>query len=103
MTYLRVSSVDQNVDRQVEAVGQVDKIFADRISREERRALSEMIAYMREGDTIRVVAMDRLGRSVLELPQIVQQCTTKGLSIERTPPEHPRAQTPFARTPMRSS
>nr|WP_246306394.1 recombinase family protein [Allobranchiibius huperziae] len=82
---MRVSSVDQNVDRQVEAVGQVDKTFTDRISgssREERTALAEMIDYVREGDTIRVAAMDRLARSVIDLSQIVQQCTAKGVSVE---------------------
>ncbi|MBO1768239.1 recombinase family protein [Allobranchiibius sp. GilTou38] len=85
VAYLRVSSIDQNVDRQVDVVGKVDKTFVDRISgssREERTALAEMIDYVREGDTIRVAAMDRLARSVIDLSQIVQQCTAKGVSVE---------------------
>ncbi len=85
VAYVRVSSADQHTDRQVEAVGAVDRTFTDYLSggsREERVALGEMLDYVREGDTVRVASMDRLARSVIDLSQLVGQCTDKGVSVE---------------------
>lgn len=85
VAYLRVSSIDQNPDRQVEAVGNVDRTFVDRLSgasREHRTGLAEMLNYVREGDTIRVASMDRLARSMIDLAQLVQQCTEKGVTVD---------------------
>ncbi|MDQ2851898.1 MAG: recombinase family protein [Actinomycetota bacterium] len=85
VAYVRVSSADQHTDRQVAAVGVVDRTFTDYLSggsREDRVALGEMLAYVREGDTVRVASMDRLARSVIDLAQLVGQCTDKGVSVE---------------------
>ncbi|MDQ2851443.1 MAG: recombinase family protein [Actinomycetota bacterium] len=85
VAYVRVSSVDQHTDRQVEAVGVLDRTFTDYLSgssRDERVALGEMLDYVREGDTVRVASMDRLARSVIDLAQLVGQCTDKGVSVE---------------------
>src|SRR5699024_12098301 len=60
-----VSAVDQNPDRQIEVLGQCHKTFTDTISgksRAKRYALTELMDYIRDGDTVRVASMDRLGR-----------------------------------------
>lgn len=54
--YIRVSSDDQNLARQVEALGEVDRLFEEKVSggsRSQRVALADCIAYVREGDTVR--------------------------------------------------
>lgn len=61
--YVRVSS-DQNLDRQLEAVGDVDRLFQEKVSGgsgADRLALAECLRYIGEGDTVRVASMDRLG------------------------------------------
>lgn len=85
VAYLRVSSLDQNPARQAEAVGGVAKTFIDRASgkgRDERLALAELLDWMRQGDTVRVASMDRLARSVIDLHQIVDELTAKGVSVQ---------------------
>jgi DNA invertase Pin-like site-specific DNA recombinase len=62
--YVRVSTVDQNLDRQIEAIGEVDKLFQEKVSGgsgADRLALAECLRYIGEGDTVRVASMDRLG------------------------------------------
>ena len=55
--YVRVSSAEQNLDRQLEAVGECDRIFEDKISgssRAKRAGLAELMRYVREGDLVKV-------------------------------------------------
>lgn len=83
--YVRVSSAQQNEARQVEAIGAVDRTFTDRVSgknREDRNGLAEMIAYVRDGDTIRVKSIDRLARSTVDLLNIVKELRAKGVAVE---------------------
>jgi DNA invertase Pin-like site-specific DNA recombinase len=58
--YVRVSSFDQNPDRQLEQV-QVDKVFTDKASGKDtqRPQLDTLLAFVREGDTVVVHSMDR--------------------------------------------
>ncbi len=82
--YVRVSTVDQNLDRQIEAIGEVDKLFQEKVSganRTERPALADCLSYIREGDTVRVASMDRLARSLVDLQQIVDEMTSKGVTV----------------------
>lgn len=62
LKYARVSSKGQNLDRQL--VGEYDKLFTDKISGStvHRSGLDELIAYMREGDTVLIDHTDRLTR-----------------------------------------
>lgn len=63
---MRVSSVDQNPDRQVLAIGEVDETFTDKVSgksRAGRAALDELLRHVRRGDTVRVASMDSLNMS----------------------------------------
>ena len=84
VAYVRVSSSDQNLDRQLEAVGDVDRVFEEKVSggsRTDRVALLDCIRYVRDGDTVRVASMDRLARSLGDLRDIVDEITSKGASV----------------------
>lgn len=83
--YARVSTLDQNLARQLAALGDVDRLFEEKQSgaqRAGRAALAEMIEYARYGDVVMVSSMDRLARSVVDLNQIVGELTAKGVSVE---------------------
>lgn len=82
--YARVSSSDQNLARQIAAIGSVDRLFTDTSSggsRAARPGLADCMEYLRAGDTLRVAAMDRLARSVVDLDQLVTEFTAKGAAV----------------------
>ena len=81
--YVRVSSFDQNSERQLEHV-HVDKRFTDQASGKDtqRPALEALLAFVREGDTVVVHSMDRLARNLDDLRRLVQQLTGRGVHIE---------------------
>ena len=81
--YVRVSSIDQNPDRQLEGI-KLDKIFLDKASGRDshREELEAMIDYVRSGDTVFVHSMDRLARNLDDLRNIVQTLTSSGVRIE---------------------
>ncbi len=81
--YIRVSSVDQNADRQLESLD-VDRVFTDFASGKDidRPALRELLAYVRDGDVIVVHSMDRLARNLDDLRKIVQEQTKRGVQIQ---------------------
>lgn len=81
--YIRVSSFDQNPERQLEQV-EVSKVFTDKASGKdtERPALEELLSFVREGDTVVVHSMDRLARNLDDLRRLVQQLTKCGVRIE---------------------
>jgi len=81
--YVRVSSFDQNPDRQLEHV-QVDKVFTDKASGKDvhRPELDNLLAFVREGDTVVVHSMDRLARNLDDLRRMVKHLTLRGVCIE---------------------
>lgn len=81
--YVRVSSFDQNPERQLEQV-QVDKVFTDKASGKDTRRpeLERLLAFVREGDTVVVHSMDRLARNLDDLRRLVQGLTQRGVRIE---------------------
>jgi DNA invertase Pin-like site-specific DNA recombinase len=81
--YVRVSSFDQNVERQLEGVI-LDKKFTDKASGKDsnRPALTELLNYAREDDTIIVHSMDRLARNLDDLRQIVQNLNKQKIKIQ---------------------
>jgi DNA invertase Pin-like site-specific DNA recombinase len=81
--YVRVSSFDQNPDRQLEAVS-VARIFTDKASGKDTRRpeLDRLLAFVREGDAVVVHSMDRLARNLDDLRRIVQTLTRRGVRIE---------------------
>lgn len=86
IAYLRVSSVDQSLERQQAAIEgrAIDRVFTDKASGKDadRPALQEMLAFMREGDHIVVHSMDRLARNVADLLAIVDQITRERVTVE---------------------
>ena len=81
--YVRVSSFDQNPERQLEHL-QVDKVFTDQASGKDtqRPQLDALLAFVREGDTVVVHSMDRLARNLDDLRRLVQGLTQRGVRIE---------------------
>lgn len=81
--YIRVSSLDQNTVRQLDQV-QVDRVFTDHASGKDTRrpALTELLAFARDGDTVVVHSMDRLGRNLDDLRGLVQALTQRGVRVE---------------------
>src|SRR5271169_1003096 len=83
--YARVSTGDQDVAGQtmrLEQAGAI-KVFTDVRSGKsmDRPGLTELLAYARKGDTLAVVRLDRLGRSLAELISIVEQLKTRGVAL----------------------
>lgn len=79
--YRRVSTIDQNLERQ--DLGEVERVFEEKISGKntDRAALLEMIAFVREGDEVTVFSIDRLARDLRDLQSIIQTLNDKGVSI----------------------
>jgi hypothetical protein len=73
--YARVSTRDQNLDLQVEALKKngCNKIYKEIISgvKAERKILNETLSYLRPGDTLVVWRLDRLGRSLRQLIELI--------------------------------
>lgn len=80
--YQRVSTAEQNADRQLDGV-QVDKMFTDHASGKDtkRPALSECMAYVRDGDELVVHSMGRFARSLPDLRRMVEDLTAAGVRV----------------------
>lgn len=83
--YVRVSSEEQNTDRQVDKLSSynIDRIFTDRFSGKstDRPALQEMMRFIRDGDHLYVHSMDRLARNLLDLRNMVNDLTVRGVKV----------------------
>ena len=81
--YARVSSFDQNLDRQL-VDANVTKVFTDKASGKDtqRPELDRLLGFVREGDTVVVHSMDRLARNLDDLRRLVQMLTKRGVRIE---------------------
>lgn len=82
--YVRISTADQNEARQIEALGEVDKLFADKASGSTRKRpqLEACLGYLRSGDTLRVKSVDRLARSVSDLLDILSELKGRGIDVQ---------------------
>jgi len=89
IAYVRVSTEDQTTENQRRAISEkykVAKWFADNglsgaIPAAQRPELSKLIEYVREGDTVVVVAIDRLGRNTIDVLTTVEVLAKKGVSV----------------------
>jgi DNA invertase Pin-like site-specific DNA recombinase len=86
--YATASTVEQNLEDQLAALNAegVDprRVFTDRLSESADRAragLYAMLSYARSGDTVIVVALDRLGRSTTEVTRTIADLTDRGLRL----------------------
>ena len=87
--YARVSSVDQNLDVQLETLKSFgcEKIYQEKVSgtsTQGRNELKECIEFVREGDELVITRIDRLARSVLDLQLIVKELSDKGVNLSAT-------------------
>ena len=86
--YARVSTDDQNLDLQLDALHKAgigdDRLYSDTASGKdaERKELAACLKALREGDTLVVWRLDRLGRSLPDLVRIVGELEQKGVSFE---------------------
>jgi len=84
IAYLRVSTTEQNTDRQLNETDiSFDKTFIDKCSggSTKRPALNELKEYVREGDTIHVHSIDRLARNLVDLKQLINDWNNQGVSV----------------------
>ena len=85
IAYVRVSTVEQNESRQVEALSKhdIDKWFTEKISGKntQRAELQKMLEFVREGDTVFIHDLSRLARSTKDLLEIVDLLQSKGVEL----------------------
>ena len=84
--YARVSSVGQSLEVQLEQLQAAgcEKVFAEKRSgrsADDREELQRAIEWVREGDVFTVTRLDRLARSMIDLRQIVDRLTAKGVGF----------------------
>lgn len=86
VAYVRVSTAEQNEDRQKEALSKydVDKWFEEKVSGKninDRKQLQALLEYVRDGDTVYVKDFSRLARSTKDLLAIVDLLKEKGVHL----------------------
>lgn len=85
IAYVRVSTVEQNEERQLAALKKIniDKIFSEKISARDtkRPQLQAMLEYIREGDTVYIHDFSRLARSTFDLLQLLEVFQNKGVKL----------------------
>ena len=85
VAYVRVSTVEQNEARQIEALKPhgIDKWFTEKISGKntQRPQLQAMLDFVREGDTVFIHDFSRLARSTKDLLTLVEQLQNKGVHL----------------------
>lgn len=86
--YMRVSSKEQNLDRQLEALRQYvpyeDYIYSDKASGKDmdREGFQNMLKAMRSGDTLYIKSIDRLGRNKELIKQYLELFKKKGIRVK---------------------
>lgn len=85
--YARVSTIDQNLELQRDALSragcvQVYEEKASGKSKDGRHELANMMRALRKGDTLIVWRLDRLGRSLVDLVQLVDELAARGVAFE---------------------
>ena len=80
--YRRVSTVEQNLDRQ--DLGVVEQVFEDKASGKnaDREQLQKMLSFVRSGDEVVVYSIDRLARDLRDLQSIITKLNDNGVTIE---------------------
>lgn len=88
--YVRVSTSDQTVENQKQQINDagysVNRWFSDEavsgaVKASERSGFRELLSYVREGDTLIVIAIDRLGRNTIDVLSTVEMLQMKGVKV----------------------
>lgn len=88
IAYYRVSTGDQSIDAQRHALGEgFDREFADEgvsgsTMAADRPGFGSLLTYVREGDTLFVTALDRLGRDALDVQSTVRKLLDRGVTLD---------------------
>lgn len=85
--YARVSTKEQNLDRQLKELSEagIEKLFTEQQSGKnvtDRSAFNEMLNFVRQGDTVVVSSLDRLGRNYADIKETVSTLSRKNVNIE---------------------
>lgn len=84
--YARVSTFEQNLDLQVDALKQQEckRIFSDKVSgvKSNKPQFEKLLEYARPGDTIVVWKLDRLGRNTVQLIELMESLKQKGIHLK---------------------
>jgi putative DNA-invertase from lambdoid prophage Rac len=87
LAYFRVSTTDQSIESQRTTMGgSFDREFADEgvsgaTPAKSRKGFAALLAFIREGDTLHVYAVDRLGRDALDVQATVRLLLSKGVEV----------------------
>lgn len=89
IAYARVSTDDQTTEAQRHAIEErhkVDRWFTDEavsgaVKAKDRPGLGALLDYVRDGDTVIVSAIDRLGRNTIDVLETVEHLRTKGAAV----------------------
>jgi len=83
--YVRVSTIEQNEARQLEAMKQypIERMFIEKASAKDtnRPRLQELLAFVRDGDVVHIHDFSRLARSVKDLLEVVEKLNAKGVAL----------------------
>ncbi|MBA8412899.1 recombinase family protein [Citrobacter freundii] len=88
--YVRVSTSDQNVENQKQQIADAgyrvtrwfnDEAVSGAVKAGERPGFGELLSYVREGDTLIVIAIDRLGRNTIDVLSTVEMLQAKGVKV----------------------
>ena len=83
--YARISTTEQNLDLQIDALKQVgcERIITDEVSgvKSERKGLQELMNILRKGDEVIVWRLDRLGRSLKHLIELINHFNEIGVTF----------------------
>lgn len=88
IAYYRCSTGDQSVEAQRQALGgSFDREFSDEgvsgaIKAEDRPGFAKLLSYVREGDTLSVYHIDRIGRDALDVQATVRRLLDMGVTID---------------------
>ena len=84
--YARVSSKDQNLDLQIDALKKTgcSKIFSDKLSgiNKKRPGLDQALSHLRSGDTFVIWKLDRPGRNLKGLIELVEKLEETGVHFQ---------------------
>ena len=84
--YMRVSTEDQNLELQRDALSAAgcEKIFEDKASgvRDDRPGLAAALSHLRQGDVLVIWKLDRLGRRLVSLLELVQELHGRGVEFK---------------------
>lgn len=85
--YARVSTTSQVLDRQIDALTSAgvpaERIYTDKISgaKDDRPGMTDLLDYLRAGDTVVVSSLDRLGRSLSGILRVVETLKDRGVTL----------------------